>query len=237
MFRSPSPLGKSVKFRTISLLSARVGSLTLVLSVLIAGSALAQSGTGLKLGAPTEPASTLDLGAAPAAPAAPAAEPAADKTAPPANPATSKGTPGKPTRITYGAWEVACGPGGKNCAMAQIGNDSKGTPVLEMVVRKLDEPLEVGERTAIAVLDVITPLGVVLTEGLTVTIDSGRNESAPFQICTEQGCLVREPIDSDLVNRFKRGNKTTISVIAANQGEVKATLSLSGFTKAFGSLK
>ena len=57
--------------------------------------------------------------------------------------------------------------------MAQIGNDAAGTPVLEMVVRKLEEPLEVGERTAIAVLDVITPLGVVLTEGLSVSIDGG----------------------------------------------------------------
>ena len=121
--------------------------------------------------------------------------------------------------------------------MAQIGNDSSGTPVLEMVIRKLAEPLEVGERTAIAVLDVITPLGVVLTEGLTVTIDKGQQESAPYQICTEQGCLVREPIDNDLINRFKRGNKAIISVVAANQGEVSASISLSGFTKAFGSLK
>jgi len=121
--------------------------------------------------------------------------------------------------------------------MAQIGNDATDTPVLEMVIRRLDEPLEVGERTAIAVLDVITPLGVVLTEGLAVTIDGGEPESAPFQICTEQGCLVREPIDDSLIKRFKAGNSAEISVIAANQGEVKATLSLSGFTKAYDGLK
>lgn len=121
--------------------------------------------------------------------------------------------------------------------MVQIGNDSDGTPVLEMVVRKLEEPLEVGERTAIAVLDVITPLGVVLPEGLSLMIDEGRQESAPFQVCTEQGCLVREPIDGDLVERLKRGSKAQVSVIAINQGEVVASISLSGFTKAFGSLK
>lgn len=196
----------------------------------------AQSSGGLKLGQPEQPVNTLDLGAAPEV----------DKTAPPPQPSTSAGglapptgvqTGGEAVRATYGSWEVACGPDGTNCAMAQIGNDASGTPVLEMVVRKLEEPLEVGERTAIAVLDVITPLGVVLTEGLAVIIDGGREESAPFQICTEQGCLVREPIDNELVARLKRGNNAVVSVIAANQGEVSASLSLSGFTKAFAELK
>ena len=91
--------------------------------------------------------------------------------------------------------------------MAQIGNDATGTPVLEMVIRKLAEPLEVNEQTAVAVLDVITPLGVVLTEGLSMTIDGGREESAAFQICTEQGCLVREPVGDELITRLKRGRR------------------------------
>lgn len=194
------------------------------------------SGTGLKLGQPDNPGNTLDLGAAPGTntEAPPPPRPTSQQpsnTTPADNAATSNNLQ------TFGAWDVACDPEGKNCAMAQIGNDATGTPVLEMVVRKLPEPLEVGERTAIAVLDVITPLGVVLTEQLAVTIDNGREESAPFQICTEQGCLVREPIDEDLIARFKRGNNAVVSVIAANQGEVSASLSLSGFTKAYDALQ
>lgn len=187
----------------------------------------AQADNGLKLGEPQNTAPKLDLGAPAVTQELPANAPAAGNESP------------QPeiTREKFGAWDVACPPDGKNCAMAQIGNDTGGTPVLEMVIRKLAEPLEVGDRTAIAVLDVITPLGVVLTEGLAVTIDGGRKESAPFQICTEQGCLVREPIDNDLITRFKRGNSALVSVVAANQGEVKATLSLSGFTKAYDGLK
>ncbi|MDB4222286.1 invasion associated locus B family protein [Granulosicoccus sp.] len=182
-------------------------------------------GGGLKLGQP-DSTSTLNLGTA-------------DKTAPPpARPTSSgNGTGGALKRAQHGDWDVACDPNGGNCAMAQIGNDSTGTPVLEVVIRKLAAPLEVGERTATAVLDVITPLGVVLTEGLSITIDNGPKESAPFQICTEQGCLVREPVDDDLIKRLKLGGSALVSVIAANQGEVKAKLSLSGFTKAYNSLK
>lgn len=188
--------------------------------------AIGQSnGGGLKLGQP-ESNSTLNLGAV-------------DKTAPPPDRPTSSGagTAGTLKRTQHGQWDVACDQDGANCAMAQIGNDSTGTPVLEMVIRRLQAPLEVGERTATAVLDVITPLGVVLTEGLSIVIDDGPRESAPFQICTEQGCLVREPVDDELIKRLKLGGSASVSVIAANQGEVNATLSLSGFTKAYDSLK
>jgi len=190
-----------------------------------------QDSSGLKLGQPESTASEnkLDLGAAPPA----SRQTPATSTEPTVAPTAGTGA----KRTTYGDWEVACANDGSNCAMAQIGNDGSGTPVLEMVIRKLAEPLEVGERTAIAVLDVITPLGVVLVEGLSVKIDGGKAESAPFQICTEQGCLVREPVDNNLISRMKKGNNAVVSVIAANQGEVKATLSLSGFTKAFSTLK
>jgi len=208
-----------------------IGILVLLAAHIVSPPAMAQSGSGLKLGQPEQPASTLDLGA-PAPADRPTQTPAASPL-PQANAAPG----GAVSRDKIGAWDVACSKTGGNCAMAQVGNDSTGTPVLEMVVRKLEEPLEVGERTAIAVLDVITPLGVVLTENLSVSIDGGRKESAPFQICTEQGCLVREPVDSDLIGRLKRGNTAVISVIAANQGEVTANLSLSGFTKAFDTLK
>ena len=64
-------------------------------------------------------------------------------------------------------------------------------------------------------------------------IDDARDESAAFQICTEQGCLVREPIGDDLITRLKRGNVASLSVFAANQGEVKSEISLKGFTKAY----
>lgn len=200
------------------------------LALTAAAPAAAQSGGGLKLGE-TPPEPTLDLGTGPA----PETTPEADAEEAPAAGAGATPTPEGAVRTTYGDWEVACAPAGTQggCAMAQIGNDATGTPVLEMVIRKLAEPLEVNEQTAVAVLDVITPLGVVLTEGLSMTIDDGRAESAAFQICTEQGCLVREPVGEELITRLKRGRVAKISVFAANQGEVTSDISLTGFTKAY----
>lgn len=201
----------------------RAFCMALISGFLSAGAVQAQS-TGLKLGqeAPATPATPkIDLGAAPAAPVT--------------SPSASSSAAGAAV-VTNGAWQVSCVEGA-DCAMAQIGKDDTGTPILEMVVRKLDAPLEADGRTAIAVIDFITPLGVVLTSGLELKIDSGQGEAAPFQICTEQGCLVREPVDQALIDRLKKGNGAQVSVVAANQGEVAAKISLSGFTKSYDSLR
>ena len=237
-----------------------VAGLALASLVAAAGSGPAAAQSGLKLGEPAE-SPTIDLAppapgttgtAAPTGPTQPpatrpATPPAADAgaplpTPPPANaPPVGLGGPGGPggaepvSRKAYGDWEVACAASGE-CAMAQIGEDGEGVPILEMVVRKLPEPLTVGDRTAIALLDIVTPLGVVLTDGLGLSIDGARPEAAPFQICTEQGCLVREPIDEGLVGRFKAGRNVTVSVVAAARGEVSSTVSLKGFTAGYGAL-
>jgi len=81
------------------------------------------------------------------------------------------------------------------------------------------------------------PLGVVLTEGLALKIDGGQDAVAPFQVCTEQGCLVREPIADELIGRLKKGNAATVTVVAANQGVVTSSISLSGFTAAYNALR
>ena len=186
------------------------------------------SAQGIKLGGEEEDTKKIDLGTAPATPTPKPAAPTA-----PVKPAAN----GEIQRVQHGDWEVACVSGTKQCAMAQIGKDNTGTPVLEMSIRKLPEPLEADGRVAIAVLDVITPLGVVLTAGLSVQIDASKAQTAPFQICTEEGCLVREPVAEELITRLKKGNVAKLSIIAAQQGEIKADMSLRGFTKAFAALK
>jgi len=219
-------VGKTV----IAMLQLHRAALVLIVTLLI-GFCTASSGfaQGLKLGEPdtTQPNnSTLDLGASPSQ------KPAANSTTQPLAP---RG--GELIRTNFKSWEVACLADNTNCAMAQIGKDSTGNPVLEMVIRKLPEPLEAGGEIAIAVLDVITPLGVVLTEGLALKIDSGKDAVAPFQVCTEQGCLVREPVAEDLISRLKKGSNASVTVVAANQGVVTTQISLSGFTAAYDTLR
>ncbi len=185
---------------------------------------------GLTLGGDEAPADTskptLDLGPAPNAPAGSSG---AGGVAQAPNLADL-------VRTKQGDWDVACEKSGKPCVMAQIGNDETGTPILEMVLRLLPEPREVQGQKIVAITDIITPLGVVLTSGLTMQIDSQQEQRAPFQICTEQGCLVREPLTEEAIGRFKKGANAKVTVVAAQQGPVNAVISLRGFTKAFNSL-
>ena len=215
--------------------------LALCIGLAVSAPVLAQSTTP-SLGDDGAGGGTLDLG--PASDDAPA-QPAPQPTAQPASSASASDLTGdgpdlsnaELERTRYGSWEVACAKGGGPCVMAQIGSDSTGTPILEMVLRKLPEAQEVQGVPVVAVTDVITPLGVVLTSGLTMKIDTAEEQRAPFQICTEQGCLVREPLTEAAVDRFKKGNVAKITVVAAQQGPVSTSISLSGFTKAYNSLR
>ena len=184
---------------------------------------------GLTLGGDEAPADTskptLDLGPAPSAPAGNAT-----------GSVSQSPNLANLVRTKEGDWDVACEKSGKPCVMAQIGNDETGTPILEMVLRLLPEPREVQGQKIIAITDIITPLGVVLTSGLSMRIDSQQEQTAPFQICTEQGCLVREPLTEEAIGRFKKGANANVTVVAAQQGPVSAVISLRGFTKAFNSL-
>ena len=219
------------------------------LYVLVAGlsaplGVMAQS--GLKLGEEptTEPSNTvIDLGPAKQeAPAPkPAQKPAQRQGA--ANPSLTQsgssqaGKDGAPVITQYGDWEVACAQSGSPCIMAQIGNNKSGTPILEMSIRKLPQPQSVQGVEVVAVTDIITPLAVVLTAGLAMRIDTADEQVAPFQICTAQGCLVREPLTQEAVSRFKKGSKAKLTVVSAEQGPVDVSISLIGFTKAYAALR
>ncbi|HBR96229.1 MAG TPA: hypothetical protein DD979_02480 [Gammaproteobacteria bacterium] len=150
---------------------------------------------------------------------------------------TLAGTPRNDLSVTrHGDWDLVCAKAGKPCMMVQIGKDSQGTPILEMRVRKLPEAREIEGRQIIAVTEILTPLGVMLVPGIELQVDLGPVYSANYQLCMENGCLVSEPLADDTIKAFKAGSKAAVSLIAAQKGEVRATVSLKGFTKAFGGL-
>ena len=150
--------------------------------------------------------------------------------------AESFGDPASFSSTTHGDWELVCEKTGGACIMAQVGKDSLGTPVMEMRIRKLPEPREVEGKKIIAVVDLLTPLGVLLLPGIELRIDDGPVYTANYHLCNEAGCLSREPLAEETANAFKAGGKTAVSMVAASNGEVVATISLRGFTAAFAGL-
>ena len=77
---------------------------------------------------------------------------------------------------------------------------------------------------------------MLLEFGLRLKIDDGEDRGAPFRICQQHGCLVREPLSSDVIAAFKKGNVASVVVAAEGAGTVTIEISLKGFTKAYASL-
>ncbi len=150
-------------------------------------------------------------------------------------PADSAGQ--EPVVTKVGDWNLICEPSGAPCAMTQLGNDPNGSPAIEIVIRKVDdEDAKINGVKVEAVADIITPLGVLLEFGVRLKIDNQEERAAPFRICQQHGCLVREPLSNEVLAAMRKGNIATVTVAADGAGPVEIKLSLSGFTKAFKSL-
>lgn len=140
---------------------------------------------------------------------------------------------------TNGDWRTLCIGESDNCYMSQIGRTADGQEILEMSIRKVP-PQETKAGTIEAVLDVRVPLGVMLTEGLAIAVDASEPQTGAYRICTQQGCLLREPLPGNFIARFKKGAKATISFKVPNQNElrtIQSDISLRGFTASYNGLK
>lgn len=137
---------------------------------------------------------------------------------------------------THGAWQVRCAEGNKVCVMSQTGKDASGKQVLELQLRKLDGAQAPDGTPVPAAIQIVTPLGVLLPAGVRIKVDAEQERVAPYQVCTAEGCVIRQPLSTDFLNELKGGANATVTLVAVPQQEVPATISLMGFTKAFDSL-
>lgn len=143
-------------------------------------------------------------------------------------------------RETHGDWQVVCAEGqGDVCAMRQIGKGPEGSDVLAVTVRALDGVTAEDGRPVPAAIDIVAPLGVALRQGVRVTVDGGQERAAPFEVCMQNGCLVRSPMSEEFLNAMKRGRTARMVVVSTQQGgtEVPVDISLSGFTAAFNAIE
>lgn len=137
-------------------------------------------------------------------------------------------------RATHGDWELRCGEqeGQEVCYLSQIINNPQGSPLLRAVVNRVDNP------QAEAVLTIQAPLGVVLPRGLSLQVDSGEPQQAPFLYCVQNGCYVRVGLQPDVLASLRRGAAARITVYSVQQPDtpVEADVSLIGFTRGYDEL-
>lgn len=139
------------------------------------------------------------------------------------------------TPLAASAWQVICRLENKiatapadRCRMAQtIVTAETETPLLLARIYVDPEPLML----------LSTPLNIFLKSGLTLSVDGSRSTSYAFEVCNEEGCHLGIPMDTNLVNAFKRGNIAEFTYADATGARIVLPMSLTGFTRGWGELE
>ena len=134
-------------------------------------------------------------------------------------------------------WTVGCeklpGLSEERCFIYQtVVNKENEQPVLQMAVGYL--PIDENEDQPAALLTL--PLGVALPPGVGFQIDEGKLVRVKYERCLPTGCIAGFPLNDEMINQFKRGNKMEVRVHDGVRA-VAMPISLSGFTAGFDALK
>ena len=131
------------------------------------------------------------------------------------------------------AWRVECTGDGKtlDCrAVQQVFQRETRQPLVSLVVR----PAADGKTGAMVVT---LPLGLNLTEPLTIKVDNGPPERQSIQTCTNVGCFVAMTLTDKLVAAMRTGSELKITMQDANKKPIDMGLPLLGFGPAFDKAK
>jgi invasion protein IalB len=87
-----------------------------------------------------------------------------------------------------------------------------------------------------AVLVVRTPLGVLLGEGILLSVDGAQIGRLGFQICEESGCVAPLRLQGTPLRAMQRGTEMTVTVLFQGTGAQQTDVSLLGFSAALRAL-
>jgi len=123
------------------------------------------------------------------------------------------------------AWRVECVGDGKTL-------DCRA--VRQLVVSALVRPAPDGKSAAMIIT---LPLGLNLTEPVSVKVDTGTAERQSIQTCTNVGCFVAMTLTDKLIAAMRAGSDLKITVQDANKKPIEMSLPLLGFGIAFDKAK
>ncbi len=137
------------------------------------------------------------------------------------------------TKTTSGAWEVQClkvEEGEEPCQMYQLLKDEQGSNVAEVSLFKV-----AGGGQVVAGATYVVPLETLLTQKMTIAVDTGEAKRYDFSFCTQVGCYARVGFTEAELAAFKAGVAAKITIVPAlaPDQKVSVNMSLNGFTAAF----
>lgn len=135
-------------------------------------------------------------------------------------------------RETHGDWQKHCAldaMGLEECFLFQpVDMQANGERVMTVIAASpaATEPL----------LRITVPLGVLLPNGLNMTIDGIDLGTVGFLTCFVDGCMTQVTLTADVLGSMKAGSQASITIYDTVGQPASLPLSLSGFTAGWGSL-
>ncbi|MEZ0224837.1 MAG: invasion associated locus B family protein [Alphaproteobacteria bacterium] len=129
----------------------------------------------------------------------------------------------------FNDWRLVCETpakgGKKQCEVFQrMTWKDKGaalTTLVHMVKNK--------DKKDVTMIRVVTPLGTLLTPGMAIKIDDGKQIKVPYLQCLPGGCLVDMVFDEEMMDKMKKGKTMIVAYRAGNGKDAKLPVSLKGF--------
>jgi invasion protein IalB len=81
------------------------------------------------------------------------------------------------------------------------------------------------------------PLGIHVTDKITLRVDEGQPEGYPIQTCTQTGCLVGAPASDALISALRGGRELKVSFQSLAKQTITVTMPLAGFALAYDKIK
>jgi invasion protein IalB len=135
---------------------------------------------------------------------------------------------------THGAWSMVCstpaGAAAEQCAMMQnvVAEERPEMGLSVVVFRTADNKAEI--------LRVLTPLGVLLPNGLGLYVDGKDIGRAYFARCFEDGCYAEVILEKQLLDTFMNGKAAVFIVFQAPEEGIGIPVDLTGFAEGFAAL-
>ena len=135
----------------------------------------------------------------------------------------------QPTR----QWQVSCRSRAReippDCVVAQ------GIAVSARATIKFNVRVPGEARKPLMVIQ--TPLGSLLTAGITVDVDGANPIRLEYRNCDVNGCYAIAPVSDELLEAMFRGQKLNLTIQTLNGQPAKGTIDLNGFTVAYRSVR
>jgi invasion protein IalB len=129
------------------------------------------------------------------------------------------------------AWRVECTGDGKTLDCRALQLVFRDRQLVMSVAARYDAAAKA------AMMSILLPLGLNLTEPVLIKVDNGPPERQPIQTCDNTGCLVTMTIGDKLLAAMRSGTDLKITVQDANKKPIDITLPLLGFGIAYDKAK